>query len=368
MASPTWRERYVRKRNQVIGSPGFQRWAARFPGMRWMARKRATAMMDLIVGFSYSQTLRAADESGLIDALAFGPIDFAEICDATGLGLEGAQRLVRAARALDLAEEVAPGQWMLGEQGAALHSNQGARAMIRHHKLLYADMLDPLELLQKGKTEPTQLSRFWSYAGALRDHSERGTETNAYSELMASSQHFVAEQVLDSFAFKGVQSLLDVGGGHGAFAKAIGEVHPHLQLGVFDLPEVVEGARRAGIDGAHFHPGNFFEDPIPEDYDLVSLIRILHDHDDSAAQNLLSSIRSSLTPGKRLLIAEPMAEIPGAEPMGEAFFGFYLWAMGSGRPRSPKEIQSMLADAGFDRTQVIDTPQPVIASVIVATA
>ena len=368
MAEPTWRERYVRKRNEVIGSPRFQRFAARMPTMKWLARKRATAMMDLIVGFSYSQTLRAADASGLIDMLADGPCDDAQIASQTGLSLEAAQRLVRASRALDLAEEVGPGRWMLGEQGAALHSNPGARAMIRHHALLYADLADPLELLRKDRSEPTALSQFWSYAGALRDHSERGAETSAYSELMASSQHFVAEQVLDSFSFRGVDSLLDVGGGHGAFAKAIGQAHPRLKLGVFDLPEVVEGARRSGPRDATFHPGNFFEDPIPEGYDLISLVRILHDHDDDHAQHLLDSIRSALAPGKRLLIAEPMAEIKGAEAMGEAFFGFYLWAMGSGRPRSPDEITQMLEKAGFDRTQVIDTPQPVIASVLVATA
>jgi demethylspheroidene O-methyltransferase len=116
------------------------------------------------------------------------------------------------------------------------------------------------------------------------------------------------------------------------------------------------------------HPGNFFKDSIPQGYDMVSLIRILHDHDDAPAQGLLANIRKSLAPGARLLIAEPMAQIPGAEPMGEAFFGLYLWAMGSGRPRSPAEIIAMLKRAGFARAQVVATAQPVNASVIIAQA
>ncbi len=368
MAKAGWRERYVTKRNEVIGSPAFQRWAARIPLMRIMARKRATAMMDLIVGFSYSQTLRAADESGLIDALANGPCSLADIARATDLPGDAAIRLVRAAAALDLAEEVANDRWMLGEQGAALQSNVGARAMIRHHRLLYKDLDDPLDLLRRERKDPTELSRFWSYAGALHDHSERGEDTNPYSTLMASSQHFVAEQVIDAFSFRGCDSLLDVGGGHGAFAKAIGKAHPRLRLGVFDLPEVVEGARQNGPSGASFHPGNFFEDTIPGGYDLISLVRILHDHDDEPALTLLKNIRASLGSGGRLLVAEPMAGISGAEAMGDAFFGFYLWAMGSGRPRSPDEVKHMLKQAGFDRTRLIDTPQPVIASVIVASA
>ena len=72
--------------------------------------------------------------------------------------------------------------------------------------------------------------------------------------------------------------------------------------------------------------------------------------------------------GARLLIAEPMAQIAGAEPMGEAFFGLYLWAMGSGRPRSPAEIIAMLRAAGFSAARPVATAQPVNASIIIAQA
>ena len=41
---------------------------------------------------------------------------------------------------------------------------------------------------------------------------------------------------------------------------------------------------------------------------------------------------AALPPGGTLLLAEPMAGTPGAEPVGDAYFGFYLLAMGSGRP------------------------------------
>ncbi|MEL6527759.1 MAG: methyltransferase, partial [Chloroflexota bacterium] len=52
----------------------------------------------------------------------------------------------------------------------------------------------------------------------------------------------------------------------------------------------------------------FFEDPIPHGYDLISLVRILHDHDDEPAQALLTNIRKSLAPGARLMIQEPRDE------------------------------------------------------------
>jgi demethylspheroidene O-methyltransferase len=262
---------------------------------------------------------------------------------------------------------------MLGEQGAVLQADEGTQAMIRHHRLLYSDLEDPLALLRADRAEPTALSRYWSYAGALHGAAEAGRETTEYSQLMATSQAFVAKEVLGAFGFPRKGTMLDVGGGHGAFIRHVAAAHPDMRFGLFDLPEVVATARPSlaadlGEQRIACHPGSFFEDPIPGGYDLVSLVRILHDHDDGPALALLRNIRAALTPGKRLLLAEPMARVPGAEPMGEAFFGLYLWAMGSGRPRSTKEIRAMLREAGFSRSRQVPTAQPVIASMIVATA
>lgn len=362
---------YIARRNAVFANPRFQHWAARLPVIRWIARSRADAAFNLLAGFAYSQVLRAFVEGGLFDILKGGPIGIATIAPRMDLNESAALTLLRAGRALKLAEEAAPGQWMLGEQGAVFASNPGVQAMVRHHRLLYADLADPLALLRADRREATDLSRFWTYAGALQGAAERGEDTAEYSQLMAASQHFVADEVLASVSFKRVRRLLDVGGGHGAFLTAIGTAHPHLELGLFDLPEVVETGRAAlgqavGPQRVTAHPGNFFNDPIPQGYDMVSLIRILHDHDDAPAQVLLTNIHASMAPGARLLIAEPMARIAGAEPMGEAFFGLYLWAMGSGRPRSPADIIAMLRAAGFSRARPVATAQPVNASIIIA--
>jgi demethylspheroidene O-methyltransferase len=364
---------YVAKRNRVFSSPKFQHWAARLPVIRWVARSRANGAFDLLAGFAYSQVLRAYVEGGLFDVLKDGPLSATAIAPRLGLSEAATLTLLRAGRPLMLSEEPVPDHWMLGEQGAVFATNPGVQAMVRHHRLLYADLGDPLALLRTDRTEPTSLSRFWTYAGALQGATERGEDTAKYSELMAASQHFVADEVLATVGFRDVSRLLDVGGGHGAFLRHIGTAWPHLHLGLFDLPEVVEtGAKvvgeAVGASRVTPHPGNFFSDPIPQGYDMVSLIRILHDHDDAPAQALLASVRKSLAPGARLLIAEPMARIPGAEAMGEAFFGLYLWAMGSGRPRSPAEIIAMTRAAGFTSARFVATAQPVNASVIIATA
>ena len=365
------RVRYVARRNAIFASPRFQYWAARLPLIRWIARSRAGGAFDMLAGFAYAQTLRAYVESGIFAVLAEGPVSAAQVAQRLDLSDDAARCLLRAGRALMLSEEPRDDGWMLGEQGAVIAANPGVQAMVRHHRLLYADLADPLALLRADRREATQLSRFWSYAGALHGAGTRGSDTAEYSALMAASQHFVADEVLASVSFAGVRRLLDVGGGHGAFLSAIGARYPQLELGLFDLPEVaVKGAELLGesLGAARVcgHGGNFFSDAIPAGYDMVSLVRILHDHDDAPARALLANIHKSLAPGARLLIAEPMAQIPGAEGMGETFFGLYLWAMGSGRARSPKEIIAMLREAGFARARIVPTAQPVNTSVIMA--
>lgn len=370
---PALRIGWIARRNRVFANLRFQYWAARLPLVRWIARARADAAFDLLAGFAYAQVLRAFVEGGLFDILKDGPLEAGAVAMRMELSENAALTLLRAGRPLKLSEEAAHDQWMLGEQGAVFASNPGVQAMVRHHRLLYADLADPIALLRADRREPTALSQFWTYAGALHGGAERGEQTAEYSELMAASQHFVADEVLASVSFSNVKRLLDVGGGHGAFLKAIGTAHPHLSLGLFDLPEVVAtgGAVLADALGAAritAVPGNFFSDSIPEGYDMVSLIRILHDHDDAPAAALLANIRKSLAPGAYLLIAEPMARIPGAESMGEAFFGLYLWAMGSGRARSPAEIAGMCRAAGFSSARPVATAQPVNASIIIASA
>jgi demethylspheroidene O-methyltransferase len=72
--------------------------------------------------------------------------------------------------------------------------------------------------------------------------------------------------------------------------------------------------------------------------------------------------------GGTLLIAEPLADTQGAEPIGAAYFGFYLLAMGRGRARSLGELSGLLAGAGFGSARLIPTSTPLVTSLIVAQA
>jgi len=190
---------------------------------------------------------------------------------------------------------------------------------------------------------------------------------------MAASQPLVADEVLAAYRIGRHRRLLDVGGGDGSFLLAAAAQAPGLQLMLFDLPPVAEQARTrlaaAGVAALFVATGgDFLTDPLPPGADIVSLIRVIHDHNDPAALEILRAAHHALPSGGTLLLAEPMAGTPGAEPIGDAYFGFYLMAMGRGRARTQAELFALLHDAGFTDVRRAPTHTPLLVSVIVAKA
>ena len=111
-----------------------------------------------------------------------------------------------------------------------------------------------------------------------------------------------------------------------------------------------------------------FEDELPGGADVVSLVRVVHDHDDAEALDLLARCRRALPDGGTLLLAEPMARERVGDPATDAYFGFYLQAMGRGRPRTAAELGVLLGKAGFERVREVRTHLPMLTSLLVARA
>lgn len=367
--SSVWRERWLALRNGVLASPRFQRLAAAFPLTRPIARARTRALFDIVAGFVYSQILYACVRLKVFDLLADGPLSVAAIAARTGLSEDAARRLLAAAATLDLTEPCGDDRYALGLHGAALRGNAGLPDMIEHHALFYRDLADPVALL-RGETD-TELGRFWAYAGRGAPGALPPEAVASYSRLMAATQGFIADEVLAAAPFAGRRCLLDVGGGEGAFLSAVAARHPDLSLMLFDLPAVAERARQnfaaAGLaDRVTVRAGDFRTDPLPTGADIVSLVRILHDHDEETVRTLLAAVRRALPSGGRVMVAEPMSDAPGAAPLGEAYFGFYLLAMGRGRPRTPAALCALLTAAGFHRPCLVTTRNPVILQMVIA--
>lgn len=366
--SPSFLDRVYAWRDRLLTSHRFQRFAVNFPLTRPIARRRAKTLFDLCAGFVYSQTLLACVRLDLFSILNEGPAQTSELTRRLDLSDEAMERLLLAACSLDLVARRSGGRYGLGELGAALLGNPGLAEMIEHHALLYADLRDPVALL-RGERPGTALEGFWPYAGEDRPGEIGGERVSDYSRLMAATQPMIAAEVLDSHPISRHRLLMDVGGGEGVFLREAAKRAPELELRLFDLPAVAEIAKRRFEAESLSHRaeavgGDFRRDSLPKGADLISLVRIIHDHDDATAMTLLKAVHAALEPGGTLLLAEPMAGTPGAEAMADAYFGFYLLAMGRGRARRAEELISMLRQAGFARIRALSTPTPLLVRVI----
>jgi demethylspheroidene O-methyltransferase len=363
------RDRWHDRRNRWLMDPRFQRAAAAFLPTRPLARREARELFDIVAGFVWSQVLLSCLRLGVFERLRDGPVAAADLLPQGTLAPAPAT-LLRAAAALELVEQRGEGRWALGRRGAALLGNPGVLAMIEHHAVLYADLVDPVAMLRAPRGA-TALARYWPYAAAAEPGSVEAASTAAYTRLMSASQGLVAEEVLDAHDFSRHRRVLDVGGGDGTFLRAVARRVPEIDLALFDLPGVAAQATarfaEAGLSSrATVTAGDFSRDPLPPGADLVTFVRVLHDHDDPRVERLLAAARDALAPGGTLLIAEPLAGTTGAERMGDAYFGVYLWAMGSGRPRTAQELAAMLQQAGFEAPVERPTRVPLQTRVLVS--
>lgn len=356
---------------RIASSPRARQWLAKFPLTRHISRHQAQGLFDLCAGFVYTQILYTFVETRLHTALADGPMDVDAIANHTGLSNDIAERLIRGATSLDLAIQTRGGQYALGLRGAALIDNPGVVAMILHHAKFYRDLADPISLL-KGDIKETEIGAFWSYLAEDRHQTMTQETTNNYSDLMASSQTMIAEIVTSSFNFKPYSRIIDVGGGTGTFAQHVADVSPASEVAIFDLPQVATAANarfeKMGLaNRLKAIGGDFVDGELPTGADLMTLVRVAYDHGDDTVLALLKKIHAALPAGGHLLIAEPFAGDRAHDRTADAYFNFYLIAMGSGRVRTFEEHKSLLNAAGFTRVVRRSTINPALAQIALAT-
>jgi demethylspheroidene O-methyltransferase len=233
--------------------------------------------------------------------------------------------------------------------------------------------------LLRDQVSDGQMMAYWPYVEtqgpdgtpqpAPRAWSEE--KVSRYSQLMSASQPFVVDEVLATYSFDRHQCVLDVGGGQGTFVSRLAAHATHLKLKLFDLPQVAALAqdnfsKKSLSDRIEAFGGDFLKDALPEGADLVTLVRVAHDHPDAHVNIILRAIFKALPAGGTLLLTEPMAQASHEPPLGDAYFHFYLLAMGSGRLRTVSELSDMILSAGFANVDVLANAMPLQTRILVA--
>ena len=372
-AANTWHDRMLAWLERLYASPRLYSFSLTNPFTRWVTRRRTQKLFDLMAGFVHTQVMLGCIRLDLFKMLYQAPADLQQIAARVNMPAPVLQRLLLSAVSLGLLECRSQSRYGLGPLGVPLATHDGIAAMIEHNHLLYADMQDPVGFLNNAWQG--DMAAYWPYAHDAQAATRAAQDKfSRYSDLMAASQGFVVEEILSSYFFDEHQCVLDVGAGKGRFACDMAAHAPHLKVKLFDLPPVLELAKnnvqqRGMSERMSFYPGSFLHDELPQGADLVTLVRVAHDHPDDVVKQLLQKIHAALPLGGVLLLAEPMAQTMSASQSGsaqaDAYFHFYLLAMGAGRLRTPEELMRLMAEAGFGQIEHLPNAMPIHAQLIV---
>jgi SAM-dependent methyltransferase len=162
-----------------------------------------------------------------------------------------------------------------------------------------------------------------------------------------------APEQLKNLNLAGVKSILDVGGGSGAYSMEFISKKPGIEATVFDLPNVIPITKKF-LDKEGFsdkigtHSGDYTTDGLPTGFDLVFLSAIIHSNSLEVNQDLIKKCFVSLNKNGRIVIQDWIMNNDRTLPQSGAIFAInMLVGTESGDCFTEQEVTDMLKVAGF---------------------
>ncbi|ONK71820.1 uncharacterized protein A4U43_C04F12730 [Asparagus officinalis] len=177
--------------------------------------------------------------------------------------------------------------------------------------------------------------------------------SKVFNDGMSCASAFILKIVVDSYpGFKGIQKLVDVGGGTGASLQTIISKFPQMNGINFDLPHVISDA--PPIKGVEHVAGDMF-DSIPSG-DAVFMKWILHDWSDEDCIKILKNCFEALPDSGKVIIAEfIIPEVPDEDTMTQTMHYADLCMLNfcEGKERTKEEFESLATEAGFSELKLV---------------
>lgn len=314
------------------------------------------AILQLGMGFMGSRTLLAAVELGVFTELASGPLDGETLRQRLGLHPRSARDFFDALLALGLLRR---------DDGRYANTAETAAFLDRAKPSYIGGILE---------MSAVRLYPFWaSLSEALRTgrpQNEAKTGGDFFPVLYsdpARLRQFLqamtgitlgsARAIAAKFPWKDHATFIDIGCAQGCVPAQVALAHPHVRGGGFDLPVVgpifEEYMASFGLsDRLRFHPGNFFEDPLPQ-ADVLAMGRILHDWNLDEKRQLLSKVYAALPKGGAMIVYESIID----DERRSNAFGLLmslnmLIETDGGFDFTGADCMGWMRDAGFRETRV----------------
>jgi predicted O-methyltransferase YrrM len=301
--------------------------------------------------FQECRILLTAAQLDLFTKLEERPRTVEGLCADEGWSPRGLAILMDALAARGLLNRSPEGQYSVNPSITGLLVKGGEDSilpMVLHRGTMWETWSQLTEIVRTG-TNP-----------AHKDILTRSTED---MEAFIGAMHVVglkmAETIANSIDLKHFTRMLDVGGASGTYIMAFLKKAPHLTATLFDLPAVVEIARKrltesGFIDRIQIVAGDYNTDDLPGGHDLVLLSAIIHSNDREANRRLYSKIHDALEPGGTILIRDYFLDSSRTVPPDGAIFAVnMLAATTGGTSYTFEEVREDLAKASFKDVRMI---------------
>lgn len=309
----------------------------------------ASRVMSMYMQYWMASAVLAAVNLGVADAVGSVAQDVGEIARAIDVDEHCLFRLMRALASAGVFREETPRHFTSTPMSAALRrdSPSGIATTIRALglKSTREAMLGYETAIKTGRSAFDIVHGRQTPFDVIAD---RPDETAIFHEGMTADNRLVAA-ILRRYDFGDLGTLVDVGGGTGAFLAAILQEHPAQRGVLFDLPGVGQAALLAerGLSSRCEIQNGDMRTYVPAGGDGYILRRILHGWPDAECVALLRRIRQAGSSGVRVLIIENVMP-EGNDPAPSKMFDLFLLLGGSrSRVRTEAEMRCLLHESGF---------------------
>jgi len=317
-------------------------------------------MFQVATGYWLSKALFCAAKAGVADHLAKGPRAVEWLATSAGVDAENLHRILRALASVGIFEETEPR--VFGLTPRAQYLREDHPQSVKHFALMVGDDLfevwcDLYHALETGQSAVQKRFGRDFFARIAKDLQKSHLFDRAMQEIHGGE----TDLMVAHFDFSRVSTVLDVGGGNGSTLSGLLAAHPGLRGQLFDLPHVVENARRNlehnGLAGrVDFFSGDFFQE-IQGRADCIVMRHVLHDWSDEECRRILENARRALVEGGSLLIVEKVIT-SGNEPSFAKLLDLNMMAIG-GKERTEAQYRELLRGAGLSIHALHTTPGPI---------
>lgn len=312
-------------------------------------------------GFWISRAIVAACELNLADHLSGGPKNIAELANLSNTHEDTLYRLMRTLSGEKIFKELPGKTFMNSRLSTALKEGDNSMKYLILHQFGETNMLlfsQFTECIRTGEGNSRKLlgKRVFEY---LEDNP---VNNEIYNKAMDNSSGLIALALLSAYDFRGIETLVDIGGGHGILLNAILKKYTDMHGILFDQQHVVYKAGETAPGPAlqerlHIVSGDFFED-IPAGADAYFMKNILHAFSDEDCVKLLRKINSVMVAGGKLIILETLIT-PGNDPsFGKLMDLMMMAGTEGGKERTRDEFAYLLSRSGFEILKIIRTIAP----------